>query len=150
MNGKMRFVDTSVIVYAYDFSENAKRAKCKALIEAGFKGEAELAVSNQILAELFVVLTKKIEKPVSVENAKIIVNGIIESDNWVKVNYDSDTVGKAVMLAKRIKNAHFWDALIAETMLENNIYEIYTENVKDFKEFPGIKAINPISSPKAC
>jgi len=142
----MRFIDTSVIVYAYDLSEKRKRVKCKALVESGFKGERELVLSNQILAELFVVLTKKIENPISIEDAKTIVEGIVESNNWVKVDYDSDTVKGAILRTSKIKNAHFWDALIAETMLENQIHEIYTENVKDFRKFPGIRAINPMLS----
>ncbi len=37
----------------------------------------------------------------------------------------------------------FWDALIAETMLENGVSTIYTENEKDFKKMRGINAINP-------
>jgi len=141
----MRFIDTSIIVYAYDLSEKEKRAKCKALVESGFKGEAELAVSNQILAELFVVLTKKIENPISVEDARTIIAGIIESDNWIKADYNSNTVKGAILRVGKIKKAHFWDALITETMLENHIHEIYTENIKDFEKFPGIKAINPMS-----
>ncbi len=140
----MRFIDTSIIVYAYDLSEKKKRAKCKILVESGFKGESQLVVSNQILAELFVVLTKKIENPISAEDAKTIVDGIVESDNWVKRDYNSDTVKGAILRTSKIKNAHFWDALIAQTMLENQIHEIYTENVKDFRKFPGIKVINPM------
>ena len=140
----MRFVDTSIIVYAYDLSEKEKREKCKVLLEAGFRGEMELAVSNQILAESFVVLTKKIEKPTTIEKARTIVEGIIESDNWVKTDYNSDTVRRAILIAAKIKNTHFWDAIIAETMMENQVYEIYTENIKDFGRFPGIRAINPM------
>ncbi len=132
-------------MYAYDISEKEKRQVCKSIVNAGFCGESEVAVSNQILAELFVVLTRKIEKPTSVENAKTIIDGIIESDNWIKVDYTSETVRRAVLQAAKIKGAHFWDAIIAETMRENRIDEIYMENVRDFQRFPGIKAINPIA-----
>lgn len=142
----MKLIDTCIIVYAYDLSDKEKRAKCKVLVESGFKGDAELAVSNQILAELFIVLTKKIEKPISIKNAKTIIEGIIESNNWIKIDYNSNTIKKAILQLEKTKNAHFWDAVIAETMLENQIREIYTENIKDFKKFPGIKAINPMLS----
>jgi len=39
---------------------------------------------------------------------------------------------------------HFWDALIAATMIENNVFTIFTENTKDFKKIKGITAINPL------
>lgn len=38
----------------------------------------------------------------------------------------------------------FWDALIAETMKENGIVKIYTENEQDFMKIPGIKVVNPL------
>ncbi len=39
----------------------------------------------------------------------------------------------------------FWDSLLAATMKENNIFNIYTENIKDFK-VPWINAINPVEN----
>ena len=36
-----------------------------------------------------------------------------------------------------------WDAFIAATMIENKIFNIYTENTKDFSKIDGIKARNP-------
>ena len=142
----MRFVDTCIIAYAYDLSEGGKRRKCKELVESGFYGYEELAVSNQILAELFFVLTKKIENPISSENAKTIVEGIIESENWVKIDYNSQTVRKAAITVNDDNGLHFWDALIAETMIENKITEIYTENIRDFEKISGIRVINPMLS----
>lgn len=41
------------------------------------------------------------------------------------------------------KKKHFWDAVIVETMKENRVNQIYTENEKDFEIFEYIKAINP-------
>ena len=41
-------------------------------------------------------------------------------------------------------NIPYYDALLAATMRENGIFNIYTENVKDFKAV-GIKAVNPFT-----
>ena len=38
--------------------------------------------------------------------------------------------------------AHYWDALIAATMRENNIFSIYTED-DDFESIPWLTVINP-------
>jgi predicted nucleic acid-binding protein len=135
--------DTNILVYAYDVSDPEKREKCKRLVEEVFSGERLGVVSNQILGELFVVLTEEIRNPLSAEEAGLIVDGIIESKNWAKVNYNSETVKRAIETSKKL-NIHFWDTVIGETMLENNIFVIFTENEKDFNKIPKIKVINPL------
>ena len=51
-------IDTNILVYAYDTFDKNKQKKCKYLVESAFKGEKCAAVSNQILAETFFVLTQ--------------------------------------------------------------------------------------------
>ena len=136
-------MDTTLIVYAFDKSEPKKREICKSLLEDIFKGKMKFFISNQILGELYVVLTKKIENPIPKEKAEVIVNGIIESEDWIKINYTEKTVKRAMKTSKEFK-IHFWDAVISETMLENGIFTIYTENEKDFKKVPNLKVVNPL------
>jgi predicted nucleic acid-binding protein len=62
--------------------------------------------------------------------------------NWKKINYNENIIKKAINVTIEFK-AKFWDAVIAETMKENEIVKIYTENEDDFKKIPGIKVINP-------
>ena len=140
----MTLFDTNILVYAHDISENEKRNKGLHLMESVFAGEREGIVTNQILAELFHVLTGSMKKSIDVKKAQEIVNAIISSDSWKKINYSHKTVKRAVNYVEEF-NLHFWDALISATMIENNIFTIYTENEKDFKKIPGIKVINPFS-----
>src|SRR3989344_2759753 len=111
----------------------SKKSSERLQVQKAFKGEIKLAVSNQVLAELFFVLTKKLKTPFIVEEAETIVSGIIDSVNWVKINYNHETVKKATALS-RSKKISIWDSLIVSTALEHDITKIYTENVKDFKE----------------
>jgi predicted nucleic acid-binding protein len=37
----------------------------------------------------------------------------------------------------------FWDIMIAETMKEAGVRDLYTENEKDFLEIPWIRVVNP-------
>ncbi len=136
-------VDTNIVVYAYDTFDKKKHESCKALIEAGFRGELKLAVSNQILAELFFVLTRKLKNPFSPEDAEAIVTGIADSTNWTKISYTHETTKKAVSISKN-SSAPFWDALIAATALENDISQIFTENTKDFEKIQKMSAKNPM------
>lgn len=97
-----------------------------------------------ILAETFFVLTRKLKNPLSAVDAEAIVNGIIDSVNWKKIIYTHETVKKAMSSSKN-NGTGVWDALIAETALENGIRKIYTENTKDFNKIPSLKIINPFS-----
>lgn len=134
------FYDTSILIYAYDITEPNKRNIAKPLVDNVFNGKANGVVSNQVPGELFKSFIEKLKT--TVEEAKSIVYGIIESENWIKINYDQETVKKAIINVEANK-APFWDSVIAETMKENGIIKIYTENEEDFKKISGVKIINP-------
>lgn len=138
--GSELFFDTSVIIYAYDKTEPEKHEIAKELVKQVFNGELTGFISNQILAELFYVLTEK--KGVSKEDVETIVLSFLESDAWVKLNYTTLTVKTSVLLSKKI-DVIFWDILISETMKENGIFKIITEDEVDFKKIPGIEVVNP-------
>ncbi len=140
MSGEV-FVDTNVLVYAFDDSEKTKRTVAKRIVLDATTGKIKGVVSNQILGELFSVLTQKISVPVYPSDAHTIVAGIIDSANWKKVNYTEKTVRKTTEKSS-LEGLPFWNALIAETMLENKVYTILTENTKHFQS-EHIKAINP-------
>ncbi|MBI2542995.1 MAG: PIN domain-containing protein [Candidatus Aenigmarchaeota archaeon] len=141
MNDEL-FYDTTILVYAYDESETEKGNICKSLVENVFSGESKGVISNQVLAELFSVLTTKMKIPLSKEVAESLVDKFVESSNWIRINYTEGTV-KSAMSTSKVNKTEFWDSLIAETMKENGIETIYTENEKDFKKIPGIKVVNP-------
>ncbi len=143
MIDKLVMVDTNILVYAFDLTEKEKRRICKDIIKVGFEGEKNFVVSNQILGEFFTVITAKIDRPLKPEEAETVISGIIDSDNWTKTNYTHLTVKRAMGMNRQLKT-RFWDALIAETMLENNIFEILTEDIEEFRKIPGITCKNPL------
>ena len=143
MNDTEVFFDTNIIAYAFDEFDINKKKICEELVDKAFKGEIKGVVSNQVLSELFTVLTQKMGKHASKKTAAIIVESLIDSEKWVKINYEHTTVKKSLAQAKTI-NVSFWDILISETMKENGINKIYTEDEEHFKKISGIKAINPL------
>ena len=134
------FLDTNIICYAWNKAEPAKRKICEKILEKGFSGEINYTVSNQVLGEAFNASVTRIKMPV--EKAAIIIGSIVGAEKIEKVNYDYNTVNRA---AKNFKESGvpFWDALIVETMQENGITTIMTENERDFRGIRGIKIINP-------
>ena len=132
-------IDTNLLVYAYDEEDCIKRDVSKSFLNNCFEKKVKLAISNQNLAEFVSVTTRK--KKLSLEQAKVNVDDILNSDGFVKINYSSSTVLSAIAVAEEHKMS-FWDALLAATMKENGIFNIYTENTKDFK-MKWIDAVNP-------
>ena len=139
------FFDTNILAYAFDESDEKRRAPCEKLVRSGFQGEANCYVSNQVLSELYVVLTRRVGKLLSREKAATIVSGLIDSPKWNKIDYSHLTVKRALDDLRTI-NSSFWDILIAETMRDAGVTRIYTENEKDFTKFPWIHVENPIQS----
>ena len=139
MNDKI-FYDTNVLRYAYDLNEPEKREICKSLVSGIFKGKHRGIISNQILAELYNALTRKLG--VEAESARVIVESFIVSSNWVKIDYSHRTVRAAIDVSRTFRTP-FPDTLIAETMKENGIVLIMTENEADFARLPGLDIRNP-------
>ena len=54
-----RFIDTNVLLYAYDLESPQKRAQAKKIVEQGWQSLGEEAISVQVLQELQVNLEKR-------------------------------------------------------------------------------------------
>jgi len=135
------FIDTNILVYAYDHTERSKHERAKRIVADVSLGKQNGVVSNQVLAEFTSIMTKKVEHPLSVPEVHLIVSEILKSAHWKKINYTAETVANAINTCRLFKTP-FWDSLIQETMQEHAIQTILTED-KAFEKIPGIEAINP-------
>jgi len=61
-------IDTNVLAYAYDVAEPERQRRALDLLHGLAERETGV-VSTQIMAETFVVLTRKLSSPLSVEQA---------------------------------------------------------------------------------
>lgn len=130
-------IDTNILVYAY--AENSpKRVRAAQLLKDCFKGNLKLVISLQNLAEFCSVSLEKYK--LESKEVEETVEELIGCKNFVKLAYREETILKAVAIQKRYK-IHFWDALIAATMIENGINMIYSED-SAFNKVDGIKAVN--------
>ncbi len=139
MNDKL--IDTNILVYAYDASEGNKHQASRGLLKSVWE-EGGGIVCLQNLMEFFVVITKKVENPISIRDAKTIIEDILRSKNWKILDRDADTLLKAIDITSEYR-IHLWDALIVACMEENDIVEIVTENKIDFERIPEIKVTIP-------
>ena len=142
------FFDTNIIAHAFDRSDERRRKPCQRLVRLSFQGDLPSCLSNQVLGELFQVLTKKVGRPLSKKVAGTIVRGVIDSPRWKKLNHSHLTVRRALDDVGTI-SASFWDVLIAETMRDSGVTRLYTENETDFRKIPWVEVLNPLRSPVA-
>lgn len=136
------FFDTSTLVYAFDTSDPEKHEIALGLVHDILADKEKGIVSGQVLAELYNVLTGYVSNPLSGDEAATIISDFVDASGWIKLDYKTATVKRAASASTK-HGIKIWDALIAETMKENEIYTIITENEKDFKKIPGIRAVNP-------
>ncbi|MEK6970693.1 MAG: PIN domain-containing protein [archaeon] len=136
------FVDTNILVYAHQKVHDRRNDTARQILKECFEGKTLLTISNQILGEFCRVVRHKMDRPLPDWEIIIILQDILATPSFKIVNYSSQTVVSAM---KEGCDVFIWDAIIAQTMRENGITTIYTENTKDFQKIKGIKPINPFA-----
>lgn len=134
-------IDTNILVYLFDEGAAEKRDISHELIAGCFRSEERYSLSVQNLAEFSVVVTEKVANPMPSEDIRRFIHTLTSFQGWNLVHYTERTVIHAHEI-KEQHTLHFWDALLAATMLENHIHAIYTEDAH-FRKIPGITAMNP-------
>ncbi len=135
------FVDTNVLVYAYDRSEPEKqRQALEVLDRLAMSGTG--VISTQVLAEFFVAVTRKIPSPLSAPQAYERVRNYLQS--WTVV----DVTGMIILEATRGVRDHqfnYWDAQIWATARLNQIPVVLTEDFNAGQVTEGVRFVNPFA-----
>ncbi|MBI2576773.1 PIN domain-containing protein [Candidatus Woesearchaeota archaeon] len=142
MSDSPALIDSNILVYAFDKDEGEKYKRAGKLLEKCFLGEVNFSLSLQNLSEFFVTITKKISHPIPMDVASLLVKKIISFNGFVILEPTKKSIIRAADLCTN-KGISYWDALIAAVMIENHIFEIITENEKDFKNVEGLRVTNP-------
>lgn len=136
MNGKT-FLDTNVIVYAYDSEAKAKQAR--ALAALAEEDRANLVVSTQVLEEVYVNLTRKLARPLSPAEAEHQIRGLT---SLTVVLLKTELVLDAIALS-RARTISLWDALIVKAAIVGGCRRVLTEDLQHGAEIEGVRIENP-------
>ena len=140
MNGSI-FLDTNVLVYAYDRSEPDKQQRALEVLDRLAVTGAGM-ISAQVLSEFFVAVTHKIAAPLSVDEALDRVKNYLQS--WMVV----DLTGMIVLEAARGVRDHqfnFWDAQIWATARLNQASVVFSEDFNVGAVTEGVRFVNPFA-----
>lgn len=130
-------VDSNILVYAFTDLDLTKKEKAKEIISiAQISGQGY--ISKQNIIEL-INTTRKLKR----RDSNIELIKVIEGLESLKIiDYYTSSIKKALALESEI-NLDFFDCLIIQTMLDNDIYTVYTENEKHFQKSKKLNVINP-------
>ena len=134
------FFDTNILVYAYDSHLPDKQQKAQNIVLSGVR-EGNGVLSTQVLGEFFMVVTKKINKPLSVSDAR----DIIKYMGRMKVQeIDVLIVERALDTLERYKIS-YWDALIIAAAERAQCKRILSEDLNAGQIYHGIEITNPFA-----
>ena len=134
-------IDSNIFIYAYEREESIKKNNAKKLLKECLLGMRQFALSNQNLSEFVSVTTRK--GKLNIDEAKNFVLKAAQFEGFKKINYNAETIASALDIVQQFKMS-FWDSLLAATMKENGIFNLYTENTSDFK-IPWLNVVNPFT-----
>ncbi len=137
----MEFVDTNILLYAYDGSSAERHEKARELV--GRLGRSRQgAISVQVLQEFYVNAVAKIATPLTPEAARLRLRVL---SRWPT---HSPLAGD-VMAATAISQDHkvsFWDAMIIRSATELGCTRLWTEDLNHGQVIVGVRIINPFAT----
>jgi predicted nucleic acid-binding protein len=131
-----RFLDTNILLYAYDLDAPVKRAAALRLVEQGWTAPGEIAISVQVLQELHVNLVKR---RVSQFEATRIVRDFAD---WPVVDNTLKLLEAALDEQARWEIS-LWDSLILAAARASGASELITEDLSHGQNYGGVRAVNP-------
>lgn len=136
------FVDTNILVYAYDRSEPAKQQQAALILDKlALSGVG--VISSQVMSEFFVTVTRKISAPLTPDSAYQRLENYQQS--WEILDLTPVVVLEAVR-GVRDYQFSFWDAQIWAAAHLNQIATIFSEDFNAGSVVEGIHFVNPLAA----
>jgi len=133
------FVDTNILVYAYDRTDLAKQTRALEVLDhLVITGQGLLSV--QVLAEFFWVATTKLANPLRVEETQWQIYWYLQI--WPIAEVTPLIVLEAIRGGREHRLA-YWDAQVWATALLNQVPVVLSEDFQDGLIVEGIRFLNP-------
>jgi predicted nucleic acid-binding protein len=137
-DARREFVDANILVYAFDASAGDKHTVAAALLARLWENGGG-CLSVQVLQEFFVVITRKVPKPLSSDEA---ADRIRDFEAWDVFTPTIDDVLSAIALHTKA-NLSFWDAMIVEAAAEAGCEMLWSEDLTHGRQLRGVRIQNP-------
>lgn len=136
MSVDLEFIDTNVLLYAFDTSDLGKHAAAQVLLERLWASQTG-CLSVQVMQEFFVNATRKLKLPVAEARA------VLEDYRvWIVHAPNASDVIAATALMDAI-NLSFWDAMMVTSAGELGCRVIWTEDLNAGQVIADAEIRNP-------
>ena len=132
------FVDTNVLVYAYDRGAGAKHERALSLVEKLWK-DGDGVLSTQVLQEFYVNVRRKAKRPISIEQARALIADYL---SWDPIVNDGVTMLEAIDVEQRYQLS-FWDSLIVVAAQKGGASVLFSEDFNHGQKFGPLVVQNP-------
>ncbi len=131
------FLDTNVLVYAYDLTDPRKRSIAQDVVRRALAGES--VTSTQVLSELAVTLLHKISPPISPSDLIAVLDAL----SPIKVICpDADMIRRALE-ARVAYGLHFYDCMIIAAAERARCERIWSEDLNAGQKYFDMVVENP-------
>jgi predicted nucleic acid-binding protein len=133
------FVDTNILVYAYDRSAGTKHERARRLLDQLWES-GNGTLSTQVLQEFVVYLRRKVAHPLSAQETRRILQDFMSWNVFVNT---SQSIFQALEVEERFQIS-FWDALIIQAAEAAGAKKLYTEDLSDGQRYGEVLVVNPL------
>lgn len=134
----MNFIDTNVLVYAYDVKAKSKHEVAKNILNDCWNNRSGI-VSTQVLQEFYVTITKKLPKTIPLQEARDIVEEFL---SWSVYEVTPADIISASESEEKLRYS-FWDSLIITSAQRAKASILYSEDMRDGQHIGDLTIINP-------
>ncbi len=131
------FLDSNILIYAFDTAEPAKRTRSRALIES--LPPSAIVLSAQVLNEFYFTVTRKLRPALPAATAEEAVRGL-GGFRILPVDY---RLSIAAMGLVRKHQLSIWDALIVESAIDGGCRTLFSEDFQDGRKYGALKVTDP-------
>ena len=133
-----QFVDTNIIIYAFDISTGEKHQKALTLVQNLWENENG-CISIQVLQEFYVNATKMAPNTLDPSKAATTIRDLC---NWKVHRPAAEDVLAAITIQQKY-HISFWDALIIRSAQETNCETVWSEDLSHGQNYDGVRVVNP-------
>ena len=136
--GQLVFVDTNILVYAYDRSAGQKQFLAAQLVKGCWEN-GNGCLSIQVLQEFYVNVTRKIAMPLDLQTSRQIVADLA---HWHVHTPEATDLLQAIDFQQNYQLS-FWDAMIVQSATRLACTRLISEDLNHGQSYGDVQVNNP-------
>jgi predicted nucleic acid-binding protein len=131
-----RFIDTNILLYAYDLDAPVKRAVARSIIGQAWSEPRKCAISVQVLQEFHVNFVRNGNTD---SEAAVLIDDFC---HWPVIE-NTLSLFRSGMELKARWQLSLWDSMILAAAHASGARELLTDDLNHGQDYGGVRAVNP-------